>query len=128
MLGVNVENLSPGVRAKRGERLPVVMSMPETTALLGAMSGTPRLMAALIYIEKYEMDALLAAPDMRTRQGFRDHAMLLFLYNSGARAVKPSVSRSAIGSAGRATGFRAIDGEGIEGPTLPAVGEYRPVS
>jgi site-specific recombinase XerD len=37
------------VRAKRGERLPVVMSMPETMALLGAMSGTPRLMAALIY-------------------------------------------------------------------------------
>jgi len=32
-----------------GERLPVVLSMPETVALLGAMSGTPRLMAALIY-------------------------------------------------------------------------------
>src|SRR5262249_20072239 len=32
-----------------------------------------------------EMDALLAAPDQRTRQGARDHALLLFLYNSGAR-------------------------------------------
>ncbi len=49
VLGVNVESLSPGVRAKRGERLPVVLSMPETMALLNAMSGTPRLMAALIY-------------------------------------------------------------------------------
>ena len=49
MLGLNVESVSPGVRAKRGERLPVVLSMPETVALLGAMSGTPRLMAALIY-------------------------------------------------------------------------------
>ena len=49
VLGVDVENLSPGVRAKRGERLPVVLSMPETMALLGAMSGTPRLMATLIY-------------------------------------------------------------------------------
>ncbi|MSO83750.1 MAG: integron integrase, partial [Acidobacteria bacterium] len=49
MLGVNVEGLSPGVRAKRGERLPVVLSMPETMALLSAMSGTPRLMATLIY-------------------------------------------------------------------------------
>ena len=49
VLGVNVESLSPGVRAKRGERLPVVLSLPETAALLGAMSGTPRLMAALIY-------------------------------------------------------------------------------
>ena len=34
---------------KRGERLPVVLSMPETIALLSAMSGTPRLMATLIY-------------------------------------------------------------------------------
>jgi integrase len=49
VLGVSVESVSPGVKAKRGERLPVVLSMPETVALLGAMSGTPRLMAALIY-------------------------------------------------------------------------------
>ncbi len=49
VLGVDVEILSPGVRAKRGERLPVVLSMPETIALLDAMSGTPRLMALLIY-------------------------------------------------------------------------------
>ena len=48
-LGVNVEGLAPGVKAKRGERLPVVLSMPETMALLSAMSGTPRLMATLIY-------------------------------------------------------------------------------
>jgi site-specific recombinase XerD len=38
------------------------------------------------YLEKPEMDALLAAPDIGTRQGFRDHTLLLFLYNSGARA------------------------------------------
>lgn len=37
------------------------------------------------YLEKHEMDALLDAPDIRTRQGFRDHTLLLFLYNSGAR-------------------------------------------
>jgi integrase/recombinase XerD len=40
----------------------------------------------ICYLEKYEMDALLNAPDTRTRQGLRDHALLLFLYNSGARA------------------------------------------
>lgn len=40
----------------------------------------------LTYLEKSEMDALLAAPDQCTRQGQRDHALLLFLYNSGARA------------------------------------------
>jgi hypothetical protein len=49
VLSLNVDGVSPAVRAKRGERLPVVLSMPETVALLGAMSGTPRLMAALIY-------------------------------------------------------------------------------
>lgn len=38
------------------------------------------------YLEKPEMDALLDAPNRRTRQGFRDYAVLLFLYNSGARA------------------------------------------
>ncbi|NPT61841.1 tyrosine-type recombinase/integrase [Paraburkholderia elongata] len=38
------------------------------------------------YLEKSEMDALLAAPDRRTAIGARDYALLLFLYNSGARA------------------------------------------
>jgi site-specific recombinase XerD len=38
------------------------------------------------YLEKAEMDALLAQPDRRTFLGDRDHALLLFLYNSGARA------------------------------------------
>src|SRR5437667_344541 len=32
------------------------------------------------------MKALLAAPDRREAHGFRDYALLLFLYNTGARA------------------------------------------
>ena len=40
----------------------------------------------LAYLEKHEMDAVLSAPDRLTQQGLRDHALLLFLYNSGARA------------------------------------------
>lgn len=40
----------------------------------------------ITYLEKDEMDALLAAPDQRHSQGCRDHALLLFLYNTGARA------------------------------------------
>lgn len=43
---------------------------------------------AVCYLEKPEMDALLVAPDRSTRQGFRDYAVLLFLYNSGARATE----------------------------------------
>lgn len=38
------------------------------------------------YLDKPEMDTLLAAPDRQTSQGERDYAVLLFLYNSGARA------------------------------------------
>lgn len=38
------------------------------------------------YLTKPEMDALLACPDRSTAQGCRDYALLLFLYNSGARA------------------------------------------
>jgi len=45
------------------------------------------------YLEKPEMDALLAAPDQRTAQGRRDHALLLFLYNSGARASEAAQAR-----------------------------------
>jgi site-specific recombinase XerD len=41
---------------------------------------------AIGYLEKSEMDALLREPDCRTALGARDHALLLFLYNSGARA------------------------------------------
>ncbi len=38
------------------------------------------------YLEKKEMDALLNAPDKETEQGRRDRSLLLFLYNTGARA------------------------------------------
>lgn len=38
------------------------------------------------YLEKPELDALLREPDRRTSLGARDHAALLFLYNTGARA------------------------------------------
>lgn len=44
--------------------------------------------AVVPFLDKPEMDALLAAPNQRTEQGRRDHALLLFLYNSGARATE----------------------------------------
>ena len=40
----------------------------------------------ITYLEKPEIDALLATPDRSTPQGQREYALLLFLYNSGARA------------------------------------------
>src|ERR1039458_8519721 len=47
----------------------------------------------LSYMDKPEMDAVLAAPDRRTEQGRRDHALLLFLYNSGARVTEAASLR-----------------------------------
>lgn len=38
------------------------------------------------YLERPEMAALLKQPDRRTALGARDHTLLFFLYNSGARA------------------------------------------
>ena len=40
----------------------------------------------ITYLDKPEMNALLAAHDDQTAQGRREHALILFLYNSGARA------------------------------------------
>ncbi len=37
------------VRAKRPERLPVVLTRGEIQAIIGGLSGTPRLMALLLY-------------------------------------------------------------------------------
>jgi site-specific recombinase XerD len=45
------------------------------------------------YLEKPEMDALLAAPDQRTDAGRRDYGLLLFLYNAGARATEAAEVR-----------------------------------
>ena len=42
--------------------------------------------AGVPYLDKPEIDALLACPDRLTAQGRRDYALLLFLYNAGARA------------------------------------------
>ncbi len=43
-------------------------------------------LAPMNYLEKDEIKALLGAPDRSQDQGFRDYALLLFLYNTGARA------------------------------------------
>jgi site-specific recombinase XerD len=51
--------------------------------------------AGVTYLDKPEMDAILTAPDRATPQGKRDHALLLFLYNSGARASEACTVRIA---------------------------------
>jgi site-specific recombinase XerD len=50
--------------------------------------------AVIGYLDKPEVDALLRVPDRRTALGARDHALLLFLYNSGARADEAASLRA----------------------------------
>jgi site-specific recombinase XerD len=64
----------------------------------------------MIYLEKEEMQALLAAPDRRDAQGFRDYALLLFLYNTGARASEASGLR--IGDVDPAMSVVTLHGKG----------------
>jgi site-specific recombinase XerD len=40
---------------------------------------------AMTYLEPAEVGSILAQPDCSTREGQRDHALLSFLYNTGAR-------------------------------------------
>jgi site-specific recombinase XerD len=56
------------------------------------------------------MDALLNAPDRQTAQGRRGHALLLFLYNSGARAQE--AAQLLIGDLDVAGGSVKIRGKG----------------
>ena len=67
------------------------------------------------YLEKNELDALLNAPDRRTAQGRRDYAILLFMYNTGARADEVAHVRIAdlnLGSTPRDMSSVLIHGKG----------------
>jgi integrase/recombinase XerD len=83
--------------ATRNQRLAAVHSLarfigmhsPEHLHWCGQIRTIPSKKAArplVTYLEKEEMDSLLATPDRSTAQGRRDSAALLFLYNTGARA------------------------------------------
>jgi integrase/recombinase XerD len=50
-------------------------------------------MPVMDYLDKPETAALLAVPDRQRPQGRRDYALLLFLYNTGARASEAATLR-----------------------------------
>lgn len=68
------------------------------------------------YLEKPEMEALLAATDMQTAQGIRDHVLLLFLYNTGSRAAEAAQLKVADlqlqGAVGARNAFVKLQGKG----------------
>jgi integrase/recombinase XerD len=85
--------------ATRNQRLAAIHSLfrfiarqaPELVAHATQIEGLPLHQVApptMAYLEKPEVDALLAVPDLRRPQGQRDHTLLLLLYNTGARATE----------------------------------------
>jgi site-specific recombinase XerD len=83
--------------ASRNQRLAALRSLahfiglysPEHVEWAGHVRSVPFKKASQTpvgYLEKSEMDALLAVPDRTLARGRRDHALLLFLYNTGSRA------------------------------------------
>jgi integrase/recombinase XerD len=63
--------------------------VPEPVDLATQVEALPLRKTAsptISYLEKQEMDALLAAKDRHRPQGQIDYGLLLFLYNTGARA------------------------------------------
>jgi integrase/recombinase XerD len=81
----------------RNQRLSAIHSLarfigmhsPECVMWCGQIRSIPMKKSThglVTYLERPAVDALLRAPDRRTALGRRDRAILLFLYNSGARA------------------------------------------
>jgi len=65
------------------ERCPEYLDWCAQLRIVKAKRSAPR---PVCYLEKPEIDALLDAPSRVTKLGHRDRTLLLFLYNSGARA------------------------------------------
>ena len=69
----------------RAEQYARVLSLPAKKA-----KKTPA-----AYLEPEDVRLILQQPDRRTSSGFRDHALLLFLYNTGARVSEALAVRVA---------------------------------
>lgn len=90
----------------RNQRLAAIRAMahfiglhsPEHLEWCGQIRSIPfkkTSCSPVTYLEESEMEALLAAPDRMTTQGQRDYALLLFLYNTGARADEAAQTKIA---------------------------------
>lgn len=81
----------------RNQRLAAIHSLaqfigersPEHISWCGRVRTIPfkkNTRPVISYLEKFEMEAILGSPNVTTLQGYRDHSLLLYLYNTGTRA------------------------------------------
>jgi integrase/recombinase XerD len=126
---VHLENDRGNSIATRNQRLAAFHSLfrfigrlvPELVDHAAQIQAIPlRRTAAPVmpYLDKHEIDALLAAPDRRRAQGRRDYALLLFLYNTGARATEAAQVTVVDLSLGTSPSAR-FDGKGHKIRTCP---------
>jgi integrase/recombinase XerD len=73
-----------------GEHSPEHLEWCTQIRLIPHKRGTRTLIS---YLTEAEMRALLVAPRRETERGYRDYVLLLFLYNSGARASEAASLR-----------------------------------
>jgi site-specific recombinase XerD len=91
---------------------------PQHVGWYGEIKTVPfkRTARALIpYLDKPEVEALLSVPDRSTVSGRRNYALLLFLYNSGARASEAAhlqIADLVLGLAAHQTASARIRGKG----------------
>ena len=98
----------------------IARQAPELVEHAAAVQAIPPRRAAvpaMAYLDKHEVDAMLGVPDRARAQGRRDHALLLFLYNTGARASEAA----GVAVADLAPDIRAVrlDGKGRKIRTCP---------
>lgn len=118
--------------ATRNQRLGAIHALarfvaehsPEHIAWCGQIRSIPfkkASKAVVPYLDKPQMDALLGAPDRQTAQGRRDHALLQFLYNSGARAQEAAqLLISELDVAGCSVTIRGKGGKQRQCPLWPS--------
>ena len=98
----------------------IARQTPELVEHAAAVQAIPPRRAAapaMAYLDKHEVDAMLGVPDRARAQGRRDYALLLFLYNTGARASE--AARVAVADLAPDTRSVRLDGKGRKTRTCP---------
>jgi site-specific recombinase XerD len=126
--------------ASRNQRLAAIHALarfvgehsPEHIAWSGQIRTIPFKKASrtiIPYLDKPEIDVLLGSPDQQTAQGRRDHAVLQFLYNSGARAQEAAqLLISELDLAGASVKLRGKGGKERRCPLWPStIEELKPL-
>jgi len=99
----------------------VALRDPDSLAIVTRVLAIPRKREdhkLIGYLTRTEIQALLAAPDQSTWSGRRDHALLLTLYNSGARVSEVTTLQRAQVCFGPST-FVQLTGKGRKERTVP---------